>query len=336
MTKLNRILVVLLVLQVGLAAVVLWPRRATTEGSQSLFPELETNRVVRVTITGSDGGQIEMAKEGADWVLPEADDYPVQSSQVSALLVKIAGLQTGQPVTETSSSHEQLGVAEDAFERMVELELDDGTRYTLFVGTSPSYGATHVRAGGQDEVYLTTNLTSYDVGVLATDWVDPTYFSVQQDQVARLSLENQNGEFTFIRMASGGELAPAQEIWSMADLAEGETLNTTAVETLLSRAASVTMQQPLGTEEKPEYGMDNPTAVVTLLTESEEEGTDNYTLRVGAKDPDDGSYVVISSESPYYVRVSEYSVQSLVENTRDDFLELPPTPEATPEATPEG
>jgi hypothetical protein len=289
-----------------------------------------------VTITGSDGSQIEVAKQGADWVLPKADDYPVQSSKVSAFLVKIAGLQTGQPVTETSSSHEQLGVAEDAFERMVELELDDGTRYTLFVGTSPSYGATHVRADGQDKVYLTTDLTTYDVGVLPTDWADRTYFSVPQDQVRSLSLANESGEFTFVRMASGGELAPAEAIWSMADLADDETLNTTAVDNALARAASVVMQQPLGTEEKPEYGMDNPTAVVTMLTESEEEGTKSYTLRVGAKDAEDGSYVVISSESPYYVRVSEYSVQSLVENTRDDFLELPPTPEATPEATPEG
>jgi hypothetical protein len=41
--------------------------------------------------------------------------------------------------------------------------------------------------------------------------------------------------------------------------------------------------------------------------------------------------VIISSESPYYVRASEFAVQSFVENARQDFLELPPTPEATPE-----
>ncbi len=77
--------------------------------------------------------------------------------------------------------------------------------------------------------------------------------------------------------------------------------------------------------------MDNPIAVVTLRTQSEEEGTKNYTLRVGAKDPEDNSYVVISSESPYYARVSEFAVQRFVEAVREDFLELPPTPEATPE-----
>lgn len=336
MNKLNRILIVILVLQLALVAVVFWPRQASTEEVQSLFPNLETSRVVRVTITGADGEQIEMAKEGADWVLPQADGYPVQSSEVSAMIDKIAGLQTGQMVTETSGSQERLGVADDSFERRVELELDDGTRYTLYVGTSPSFGATHVRAGGEDQVYLTTELLTSDVGILPTDWADRTYFSVPEDQVMRLSLENQNGAFTFIRLVSGGELAPVQEVWSMADLAQDETLNTAAVRTLLNRATSVAMQRPLGTEEKPEYGMDSPAAVVTLRTQSEEGGAKNYTLLVGAKNPEDGSYVVISSESPYYVQVSEFAVQSFVENARQSFLELPPMPEATPEATPEG
>ncbi len=331
MNKLNRILIVILVLQLGLAAVVLWPRRATTEEGQSLFANLEANRVVRVTITGTDGNWIQLAKVGADWVLPEADDYPLQGGKVSSMIAKVAALQTGQAVTETSSSHERLGVAENAFERSVEFELDDGTRYTLYVGTSPTFGATHVRAGGQDKVYLTSDLSISDVGILPTDWAERTYFSVSQDQVMRLSLENQEGEFTFVRLVSGGELAPAQETWSMTDLAQDETLSTSAVQTLLSRASSVNMLRPLGTEERAEYGMDNPAAVVTLRTQSEEEGSKTYTLSVGAQDPDDNSYVVISSESPYYVRVSEFVVQSFVENVREDFLELPPTPEATPE-----
>jgi len=40
-----------------------------------------------------------------------------------------------------------------------------------------------------------------------------------------------------------------------------------------------------------------------------------------------------SSESPYYVRVSEYTVKMLVERGRDDYVRLPETP--TPEPTPE-
>jgi hypothetical protein len=56
------------------------------------------------------------------------------------------------------------------------------------------------------------------------------------------------------------------------------------------------------------------------------------TLRVGAKDDKDGSFVVISSESPYYVRVAGYSVENFVEKARDYFLQAPPT--AAPASTP--
>jgi len=65
--------------------------------------------------------------------------------------------------------------------------------------------------------------------------------------------------------------------------------------------------------------------VITLETDEK-----TVTLRVAAEDPDDQSYVVISSESHYYVRVSRFSVDDTVERTRDDFLEEPATP------TPEG
>jgi hypothetical protein len=73
--------------------------------------------------------------------------------------------------------------------------------------------------------------------------------------------------------------------------------------------------------------MDDPNALVTLET-----ADTTVTLRVGAKDADDVSYVVKSSESDYFVHVAEASLKTLVESDREAFLEEPPTPEATPEA----
>jgi hypothetical protein len=132
-----------------------------------------------------------------------------------------------------------------------------------------------------------------------------------------VTLENTNGTFTFTKDDEGK--------WTMDGLAADETLDQTKVTDLVRRAASVNMTSPLGKEEKASYGIDEPNAVATLETEDK-----TVILSVGAKDSDN-SYVVTSSESPYYVRVSEYSVKDLVEKTRDDFLQLPPTP--TPEAT---
>jgi hypothetical protein len=327
MNRLNQILVGVLVLQIAVAGIILWPRPAVSGEGESLFPGVEAERIVGLTITSADGNAIRLARVGDGWVLPDADDYPVEEGKVPPLLDKLASLTASRLVTQTSGSHKRLGVAEDSYERLIEFELDDGSRHRLYVGTSPSFGATHVRADGQDEVYLATDLSTSDVGVQATDWTGRNYLTVPRDEVVALTLENGYGRFEFTKEG---------DAWTMQGLAAGETLDETTIQTLLSRATSVAMLRPLGREEKAEYGLETPSAVVILQTQSETGGERSYTLRVGAKNPEDNSYTVISSESPYYVQVSEFSVQDLVEKVRDDFLELPPTPtpEVTPEATP--
>jgi hypothetical protein len=325
MNRLNRILVGFLALQLVIAAIVLWPRPAATGEGERLFPGLEAERISGLTITGADGQSIRLVRSGDRWVLPTADDYPVQEGKVSPLLDKFAGLETGRLVTQTSDSHKRLGVAEDGFERLVELELEDGTHYQLYVGTSPSFSVSHVRAGGGDEVYLASNLSPSDVGTQAADWVDRSYFSLSSDQVVALTLENQSGRFEFARTG---------DTWTMEGLSGDETLDEAAVQSLLNRATSVTMLQPLGQKEQAAYGLESPSATVVLQTLSDGEEDRTYTLSVGTQDPQDGSYVLISSESPYYVRVSEFAVKDFVEKVRDDLLEQPPESEtgATPES----
>lgn len=325
MNRLNQILAVLLVLQLVLAAIILIPRPAPAGEGASLYPDLEAGRIVGLTITGPGGETLQLAKHEGNWVLPEADDYPVQADKVPPVLDKLAALKADRLVTETTGSHKRLKVAGDDFERLVEFELDDGSRYQLYVGTSPSYGATHVRAEGQEEVYLTSELSLQDLGATASTWVDRAYLDLPEDQLMALTVENENGTLDLRNVGVAG--------WMLTDQAEDETLDQATVTSLANRAAYITLLRPLGREDKPEYGMANPSAVVTIRTHSDDEGDKTYTLWVGAQDAEDKSYVIRSSESPYYVRVSEYSVQDLVNYTRDDLIEVPPTP--TPESTPE-
>jgi hypothetical protein len=314
----NQILTGILVIQIILGVVVFWPKSAATGASESLFPELAADDIVALNITDADDNSIQLRKVGDDWVLPDADDYPAQADKITPLLDKIMGLATGRLVTRTDASYKRLQVAPNDFMRRIDFETADGTKYTLYLGSSPQYGATHFRVDGQSETYLTNELSTWDTNATAASWVDTAYLSVPEDDITKMTLENANGPFTFTKDDEGA--------WTMDGLAADETLDETKVTDSIRRAASVNMTSPLGQEEKASYGMERPNAVVTLETEDK-----TVTLRVGAKDPDDNSYIVTSSESPYYVRVSEYSVKDLVEKTRDDFLQLPPTP--TPEAT---
>jgi hypothetical protein len=328
MSRLNRILVGILALQLVLAVVVFWPRSAGSgAGGESLFPGVEAGQIQEISLSAADGETIELAKRDGKWVLPQADDYPVNEEKVKPLVDGLAALTSDRLVTQTSASHERLQVAEDAYERRIDFQTADGTLHRVYLGSSPSFGATHVRAGDQDEVFLTSDLSTQDAGVAATSWVDTSYFSVPLAEVVAVTVENAQGTLEFGQEA---------ETWVMEGLAADETLNEGMVRSFVNRAISVSLLRPLGKEDLPAYGMQEPNAVVTIRTQSEDSGEETYVLRVGAQDPGDNSYVVKSSESPYYVRVREFSVQDLVEKSHADFIQLPPTPTPgeAPETTP--
>jgi hypothetical protein len=313
----NQILVGILVIQVVLSIVIFWPRPTSAVESEPLFPALVNGNgasdIVALTITDNEGNTTTLRRVTGNWVLPDADDYPAQESNVTALLEKIVALDTSRLVTRTDASHKRLQVDADDYARRIEFETDEGATRTFYLGSSPQYGATHFRLDGQSETFLTNEITAWDANGTPSAWVDTTYLNIPQDQVTKWTLENANGTFIFTVDEEGN--------WTMDGLAEDETLAETRVTAALRQAVFLNLTTPLGTEELDAYGMVQPQAVATVETADQV-----ITLRVGAQDPDDNSYTVISSESPYYVQVSEFSVQNLVENTRDDFLELPPTP----------
>ena len=81
------------------------------------------------------------------------------------------------------------------------------------------------------------------------------YFSATSDQVTSLTLTNANGTFDFTKAGEG---------WTLAGLADGETLSQDVCSTLLSQTTALRMSAPLGKTEQDNYGMDAPQAVITL------------------------------------------------------------------------
>lgn len=319
MNRTQQILAAALAIQILLSVVLFWPKRATTGSSGPLLPEVKKEDIVAITVTDNEGKSVQLRQVAGNWVLPEADDYPLKAERITQALDKIVGLTTQRLVTRTEASHKRLQVAADDFLRRLDLETASGAKYTLFLGSSPSYGNTHVRLDGRKETYLATNLTPWEFDSSPTIWVDTAYFNIPQDQITRITVTNPKGTFTLEKNTEGK--------WTLPDLTPGEELATETINLIVTRATSVTMLKPLGKEKRPEYGLDNPVAVVTL-----QKGEETITLSIGAQDPTDKSYVVNVSTSPYYVRVGEYMVKPLVEYGRENLFppKVTPTPVSTP------
>ena len=318
MKRHNQILAAVLAVQIVLVAVVFWPRSsAAGKADQALLGDLAVDEITELSIQDADGNHIELARTAGEWVLPNADDFPAQTDQIDEMLQKLLLIDNSRLVTQTDASQKRLQVARDDFVRRVDLTTTLGDTRVLFFGSSPSYGAIHVRLQSESETYLTGEVSSWDISATANSWVDTSYLQIDQEAVESITVQNAQGNFVLVPDEEGN--------WTLPDLTAEEQANSTTITTLTGRATTVTLLEPLGTEDKDVYGLAEPRAAVTIQTTDQ-----SITLLVGSKFSEDNSYVVKSSTSPYYVRVNEFSVSDLVSKNRNDLIQPPATP--TPEA----
>ena len=128
-------------------------------------------------------------------------------------------------------------------------------------------------------------------------------------------------------------------VWSLPEESPIRPISQDKVETLVRKADSLRMLFPLGKEELSSYGLQDPSAVVTIET-FEDGNSREYVLYVGSRDAEQEAYVVNTSESPYYFLIHQYYVQDFVHRVTESVLvDPPPTPTPEPsesEAQPVG
>lgn len=322
MSKLQRILVVALIVQIALIAFVFWPRPAASSAAQPLLGALKASDITGLTITDDQGVSTRLVKQGDGWNAPDAADYPADAAKITPVLDKLVAIKTGQPVATTAASHAQLQVADNKFLRKLDLAQADGSRITLYLGSAAGGGqSVHARLGGQNEVFVTSGLAAWETNADLLSWINPVYLSVNAADVTGLTLKNTNGQFALTKDPQGQ--------WQLAGLSSGETLDANKAAGLANAATSIRLTKPLGKAADPAWGLAQPSAVVTLQMKSGDQ-VKPITLTIGGLDPNDKSYVVKSSESDYFVRVSDFSVQELVSQDKAAFLAATPTPAALP------
>jgi hypothetical protein len=355
MNKFNRILSLILIVQVALGVVIYWPHSESKSTGATLLADFNPDKVTTVRITDSNNRLLVLSKDSAagNWVLSDYGNYVIQAGRVETLLENLKDVRTNRLITQSSTSHRRLKVSPDDFVRMVEVEQADGPTYKLYVGNAQSGSASYVRLDGQDNVYMTSNLTDQDVTTQVSRWIDTLYVNLPLDQATNLTLQNANGTFEFV--SSGGT-------WVMTGLSEDEIFNQDAFTALLTVTTSLRMTSPIGKDVQDSFGMNAPQATVTLRV-LEPEATSStasslstdlsgtttpvptatpqmvekeYTILIGAT-LDDG-VVAKASNSDYYVYISPVTADNFITKTRENFITPPeatatPTPSPTLEAT---
>jgi hypothetical protein len=327
LTKWNKILLGVLAVQLAILA---GARLVATTGGQKtgrplkLFPKLDGSTVTEIRVADGEGHVQELRKEAGRWVLASGGGYPVKEAKVTELLGKLPTLMAGEPVTENPAHHRALEVGAEGFQRSVAITTKGGPPVKFFLGSSPGIKNVHLRRDGEKAVYLVKDLSAWDVGAMATDWVESDYFKSDRDAIVEMRLKNGSGEVA---------LAKRDSKWTLegVDLDEGQRVKQTEVDTLLGSASSVPLFAPVSRGVEPKFGLDKPAATITIVVEEKEKDKDGKpkadapgkkmtrVLAVGAKDGE--HYFIKSGDAPFVVKAAAWAVEPFLQKKQADFIE---------------
>lgn len=335
----NLYLIALLLAQLALLIVMaVSSSGAETRAVAPILQGMTAAEVTRLTIADEAGDILVFARADEGWVLPLADDFPVNGEKVDEMLSKIEQLDTRRLVASNPANFARLEVKEDDFRR--QLTLEAGTaRAELYLGASGGVDTVYTRRAGEDEVWLGFGLSSWELSTQAPTWVDTSYVNVPQDDLLEISVRNANGTFTFRRDG---------ESWTYTDLPAGATFEDTKMPSILRNAATLRLMEPLGREMLPDYQLDAPQVSVDAryraLVESADAPEETAELADGADaaPPDyteeryridfgaqrEAGVVVKADTADYYILARDTVLSAFSSLKHEDFIRAPAEDEA--------
>jgi len=297
MNKTNKILSVLLAIQLLLTGYLFWSGHRPATATVELLAGLNASQVQRVVISESDDKQVVLRRNDKGWLVELAPDreYPADREKVETMLSRLAGLQSGRLVSRTKSGQRRLKVTGDLYNRKVELVTDKGTR-TLYLGTSPSYQSVHVRVGDSDEVYLVRDLAAWELPGEPSGWWQGRYLDFDPAQVLEVEVSNRQGTLHLIRES-------AKDPWRLDGA--GPQPDAKKVASLLPALCRVTINQVVADSAWEPKG--DPEATVQLKSAGGQEE-----LNIWPRAGENSDYPVKVAGSQFYAKAGSYVVEPIL------------------------
>ena len=189
--KYNRILWPLLFAQIVITGIVYFytgilrgpeaPRMLLTLDGNSV----ETLRIIG---PGEKSVLLEKAKKSGEWGLPEFDGFPANSQAVVQLIDRLTNTELGMQVSKQADSFDRMKVADNNFERKVEIGKASEMK-TIFFGSAPALRQAHARLSGEKIVYA-VKFAPGDIDLKASDWIKKDLLVVDENKIQAVMAGN--------------------------------------------------------------------------------------------------------------------------------------------------
>lgn len=266
LTRLHKILVALLAVQVGLAVFVVTRRDdSSAHTPHAVLAGFDAAAVTQLAVYGKDGTKpaVTLSKRADKWVVSSSFDYPVVDSKVSDLLASIAKMSAASPIATQSSRHKQLRVGDADFERKLVITAAGGET-TLLLGSPAGSRRTAVRRTGDPSVYAVSGLNVWSIGTEPHDWIDTSYLKVGADEVEKIVIDTAHDP-AHVEIERDGDHWKATIAGAPIKLTGGETIDTAALQRLVTAAMSIDVRAPAD----PKRDATKPTATITIVRKAQ-------------------------------------------------------------------
>lgn len=338
MSKINIILLVALVVQVGIlatrddgASTAETSLKETGVAGRQPFAELKSEAVKEIVLSGSDKkihAVSKTTKNGdtttTSWVLADRDDHPAKSGEAEKVIDTLRRAKFSRVLSRQAKRHAGLGVAESNASIRCTLKGEDGKILAdVFLGESRQANATHFRMTGDDAVYAAADVNTWSFPTDASAWVETNWLDVPTDQVVKVRLTHEGRVIELVKdaPASMPASAPAEApptTWTVKEGGDGHPVDPTKVEGWIRGLGQLTMSDPVSKTRKPEHGFEKPTATATLVTADGKETV----ILIGAERKPQGDYHATATGRDYIVTLRSWTVN---DNFKKKFEDLEPT-----------
>ena len=312
MNKTNKILLILLAVQIGLTALT-WAPGTTTEGpSGRKLLDVAKAEIKSIEVIGRPIGKdlkpetVKLVKQGDDWILDGTEGYAAKKEKVDEMLDKLVDVTIGEPIATNKANHNKLRVGVDSYGKKLNITVGSETKH-LVVGSGGA-NKIHVRFKDEDQVYEGRGVAEWALHNSMRNYIDTEYVKIESDNITRVSVVGPGRQLSLAK--NGGA-------WTLAELPAGKQLDETKVKSFVSALARVTLMRPVTKEATAEHGLDNGITVTIQATDSGEEKTVEYTIGGKAKE---NEYYVKAKDKEFIVTVSEWATKQARTKKIDELV----------------
>jgi hypothetical protein len=209
LTRVHKILIGLLAVQIALIAVTLLRSGEPPAVKDApLLPGLDPAKVTRVRLfaSGAEKPGVDLVRKGAgSWVVASHSDYPADAAKVKGLIEPLAKIAAGEPIATSATRHKQLRVADRDFDRKIVLDVEGAGEKTLVIGNSLGTRRTALRIGG-DDVYAATDVSFF--AAEPAGFVSTKYLDIPKAEIERVAIRRDQQMIELARVPAPPPPAP--------------------------------------------------------------------------------------------------------------------------------